>query len=58
MIFKVNINDALNLEIKETLSKLYITPAKRNLKYVGRQYFDRKFKVSIYKYYTYILMQL
>jgi len=47
LIFKVNINNALNLEIKETLAKLYIPPAKRNSNYVDRPYFDRNFKVCI-----------
>ncbi|KAE9533591.1 hypothetical protein AGLY_009229 [Aphis glycines] len=47
---KVNINNALNLEIKETLTKLYIPPAKRNLNYVGRQYFDHKFKGTRIEY--------
>ncbi|KAF0757392.1 nuclear cap-binding protein subunit 2-like [Aphis craccivora] len=47
---KVNINNALNLEIKETLAKLYIPPAKRNSNYVDRPYFDRNFKGTRIEY--------
>lgn len=56
MVFKVNNNNEPSLQSKETFTKLYVPPAKRNLNNVGlSKYFDCKFKVCTYILYTYIL---